>query len=1071
MATTLGLDLGPNSIGWALIEDDEANSRLVDMGVRVFPEGVDAFDTSKEKSRNEDRRIKRGMRRQIARRARRERRLADALITAGLWPADPALQEAELAKNPYELRVRALDEPITFHELGRIILHIARRRGFLSNRKSDAGDKEAQGMLAEIQENQQILDSGEFRTVGEMLYRKLAALDHCHRREDDHIRNRHLSRRQMADEMMTIWQCQTQHHPQIVTQAILFGELGPQYSLNPRTNLQELSLSPRRSIARVSHQRTGKSDCQMFGLFGIIFFQRKLYWPKSVVGLCEYEPGQKRCPRADRLADEFRIWQEINNLRFVIDGQEERLSDEQRKLAYSLLSVRKEVTFDQLRKKLGFLDSLRFNLERGDRSKLKGAVVDVAIAAVVGKEWHGRDDAEKTRIARLIANDDVDENHKLSKLQSFAFTLDQAESLLAIDLPTKYLGVSRRAIEKLLPHLRRGLVLQSATDPEQSAIHAAGYLRRDELQRRLFDELPDLSRTKAGDCRIGDIPNPVVKRALVELRKVVNAIIREYGKPDAVHIEMARNVQVGADRRKEMSKKMRDREKLRDAAAAEVRKAGVAVRRDSILRQLLWEQQSYDCVYCGKTISQHQRFDGATDIDHILPYSQCLDDSQMNKVLVHRECNSAKGQRTPYEWLAGSNPKQYDEVVQKADSLMRAGKMPYGKYKRFLQKQIDTDGFIARQLVDTGYITRATVEYVQLLFDQPSRVLGLRGQLTAELRWQWGLDTILSELPDSPAWSENADLTGGEKNRADHRHHAIDALVVALTNRKRLHRLTKLYKTGGARTHGEILEDPWDNFRPSVVERVKSINVSHRVQRKVSGALHEETYYGKGNRDHEWVVRKPLAALSANEFEKIRDPGIRRLVLDRLRQHGIEFGRGKKVDANKIKEALAGLTMPSGVPIKKVRVLKAEQTIRPLRKTTRDNAYVKPGSTHHLCIFEYTEKGKTKREAVFVTTLEAIQRIQRKQPVIQRTHPDRPDAKFVMSLSASELVLANVNGSKRTLKLRTSVSTEEKMTFQLIEDARREYQKINANKNTLFDKLNAQKVTVDTLGRIRWAND
>src|SRR5690606_12905841 len=154
-----------------------------------------------------------------------------------------------------------------------------------------------------------------------------------------------------------------------------------------------------------------------------------------------------------------------------------------------------------------------------------------------------------------------------------------------------------------------------------------------------------------------------------------------------------------------------------------------------------------------------------------------------------------------------------------------------------------------------------------------------------ELRWHWGLDTILQELPDSPAWQEKNELRPGEKNRADHRHHAIDALVVALTNRKRLHRLSDIVRRGGARTHGEVLDEPWPNFRETVKQRVKQINVSHRVERKLRGALHEETLYGKTATPGEWVVRKPVEALSAAEVDRIRDPGIRKIVIDELRRH------------------------------------------------------------------------------------------------------------------------------------------------------------------------------------------
>jgi CRISPR-associated endonuclease Csn1 len=357
------------------------------------------------------------------------------------------------------------------------------------------------------------------------------------------------------------------------------------------------------------------------------------------------------------------------------------------------------------------------------------------------------------------------------------------------------------------------------------------------------------------------------------------------------------------------------------------------------------------------------------------------------------------------------------------------------------------------------------------LFDQDHHVLGLKGQLTAELRWQLGLDTILEELPDSPAWQEKDSnkLRPGEKNRADHRHHAIDAVVVAMTNRSRLQQLSESIKRGGAKTHGEVLEDPWPNFREDVVQAIKNVNVSHRVERKVCGKLHEETLYGPTPVVGEWVVRKPVINLSPNEIERIRDATIRKLVVAELKSNGIEFGRGKKPDAKKMKAVLAQLRMPSGVPIKKVRLTKPELTIRQVRTGRPDQAFVKPGSTHHLCIFEWQENGKRKREAVFVSMLEAMNRLKRGEPVVHRINPERVDARFIMSLASREMVLANWKDGQRLLTFKTASSTQGQIWFAEHTDARKssDYKQFVANANT----LDARKVTVDALGRLRWAND
>ena len=359
-----------------------------------------------------------------------------------------------------------------------------------------------------------------------------------------------------------------------------------------------------------------------FGLFGLIFFQRPMYWPKSVVGLCELEPKERRCPRADRRAQKFRLLQELNNLRYTDpdDREECSLDDEQLALLLDYLGSREKATFDQIKKKLGFLESVKFTLESGKRPGLKGSIVDYRMAAAVGKEWHERPEDEKDAIVRLLLNNEGEDELVAKKLvDEFGFTAEQADNALDVDFPAGYLHLSLKAINKLLPHMELGLVYQAASDPERSALHAAGYLRRDELRRRLFHKLPDPCRLRSGDLRIGDIPNPVVKRTLVELRRVVNAIIREYGKPAAVHLEMARLMQMGPEKRSEYNSQMREREAEREAAADEVRNLGVKVNRDSILRQLLWKEQLHECVYCGKPISQKQLFTGEADIDHILP--------------------------------------------------------------------------------------------------------------------------------------------------------------------------------------------------------------------------------------------------------------------------------------------------------------------------------------------------------------------------------------------------------------------------------------------------------------------
>ena len=189
----LGLDLGPTSIGWALI--DETSARILATGVRIFPEGVGRDQQGGEQSKSQARRTKRGMRRQIARRARRKRELRRLLADGGLLPNDPVELTALLAVNPYPLRARALDERLEPHELGRVLVHLNQRRGFLSNRKTDkARAKETKGMLAEISELAKAIERAGCRTVGEYLARLDAHFDHTCSTDNQRVRHRHTRR-------------------------------------------------------------------------------------------------------------------------------------------------------------------------------------------------------------------------------------------------------------------------------------------------------------------------------------------------------------------------------------------------------------------------------------------------------------------------------------------------------------------------------------------------------------------------------------------------------------------------------------------------------------------------------------------------------------------------------------------------------------------------------------------------------------------------------------------------------------------------------------------------------------
>ncbi len=1026
--TTLGLDLGPTSIGWALV--DRAQESIVAAGVHVFPEGVDRDQQGGEKSKSQTRREARGMRRQLARRARRRRELRMTLAETGLLPTGTDELEKVLATNPYALRRRALDERLQPYEVGRVLLHLNQRRGFLSNRKADKGKpKEAKGMLAEIGELADMIEQSGSRTRGEYLATIDESLDHTASGEHERIRARHTRRDMYEQELEQIWSAQRKYHSTLLTDELKIKLNNPDADDN--------------WIHR-----------------GVIFGQRRMFWPKSSIGRCELEPKQKRCPRADRAAQQFRMLQEVNNLRLLdgVTGDERELAEEERAKLLAYLAEARQRTFDQMRKKLAFTDDVRFNLEGPERSKLKGNETDAALSAkkALGKRWWELSPEVKDAVVTVLIEEEHEDVAIGRLVEECGLSHAEAQLALSVGLPDGHMNFSHKAIVKLLPHLERGLLLM-ADDETNSALHAAGYLRPDQREVGERDFLPTAP----------DLPNPIVRQALVEVRKVVNALLREYGKPARIHIELARDAKRSFEQRREIRFENAKRRKLRENARGRIEeyRGDIKLSRKTVDRYLLWQEQEEYCVYCACKVSLAQLFNGDTDVDHILPRWRSLDDSLANKVLSHRRCNAEKGDRTPREWLEGAEPDRYEKVLRVAERL------PYNKRRRFQQKDIQLDDFVERQLRDTAYISRSVSQYLRCLGVE---VVCTRGQMTSDLRHWWGLNTIL-------------DAEGrGEKNRADHRHHAIDAITIALTDRQRLHAL--------ANARGRDMPLPWAHFPDHAEKVIQAVNVSHRVQRGLHDALHEATIYGQTQRrttlgpdssdkhrpwakdwiedENRYVRRKPVSEITKmSHLEKVRDPAIRKLLKQHLQDSGVDCDKGGQIPRDAFKGDNTP-RMPSGVPIKRVRMLERSTTFRQV-SNRRACHFVKPGKNHHIVYRTLGDGAKQKWVAEVVTMWDAAVRAHNGAPIVERV--DRDDVRFVMSLSIGEMFEIDGDSGTRVLCVVHKLDQNSKrLNYKLHTDARPSGE---VNKSNLYlspfnmRERNACKLTIDPIGRKRRAND
>ena len=419
---------GPNSIGWALT--DEVGQEIAAAGVRAFAEGVDRDQQGGEKSKTQSRRDARGIRRQIRRRARRRRLLRQALATPACFQATTLRSATCWALDPYELRHRALAEKLTLHEVGRLLLHLAQRRGFLSNRKTDkATDNDTKGMLAEMNELAGAIDRADAPTLGSYLARLDGDSDRCQQTAGPHIRRRHTRRSMYEDEFEKAWAAQQEHYPQILTDLLRYGVQGKQAFRKSRT-------APKRT-----------SLLAEYGFYGLIFFQRKIYCAAVRGGPLRVGAARKAMSPRARIAQRFRIFQEVNNLRLLDRATrlERRLDPAERETVVRRLTETKEATFDQIRKCLEFPETVSFNFERGGRKKLDGHLSDALLGGkkCLGKRWAELPETVKDAVVDILIKEDNGGRAFAGSWRECGLSPEEAELAAAAHLPEGYMNFSR----------------------------------------------------------------------------------------------------------------------------------------------------------------------------------------------------------------------------------------------------------------------------------------------------------------------------------------------------------------------------------------------------------------------------------------------------------------------------------------------------------------------------------------------------------------------------------------------------------------------------------------------------
>jgi len=897
---TLGLDIGIASIGWAVLGNDEDGTpnRIIDLGVRVF-ESAEVQKTGE--SLAAPRRDARSARRRLRRHRHRLERIRYLLVQQGVLTQEEMthLYDKSDLVSPYQLRTEGLDRLLNAQEFSKVLIHLAQRRGYQSNSTAEEAKNEKENgvIKSAILENQQRMEQGGYRTIGEMMYRDGAFWETI-----NGIRY-HCTRNKAGDYRFTV------DRASILAEVSLLFEvqrrLGSPWASREMEDAYTAILSSQRSFDE--------------GPGGDSLFRKGIV---DRVGNCTLEPTEQRAAKADVTFERFKLLQDLNHMRLVDNNGSHPLTPQQRDDLETAAFHTANLTYGQLRKKLGLSDEMRFAglyygtdpIEKAEKRKWAQMQSYHKIRTALDKVSKDAFRALTQDQDRLDAIGEILTAYKadaarIEHLQSAGIPKEYHNALLSLSF-SKYGKLSCCAMRKLIPLLQQGM-------------------RYDEACREIYQD----HRTKEASERkqrlslndIDEITNPVVRRAVSQTIKVVNAVVRIYGNPDAVRIELAREMSHSFDERNKMKKRQEDGRQKNEQVKAQIleTKAGDRVTGLDIVKFKLYREQDGVCLYSGKGLDLQRLYEpGYADVDHIIPYSRCFDDSYSNKVLVLASENRQKGNCTPYEYF-GENEQRWHEFSVRVGASVR----DFKKRQKLLNTSFGEEqgkDFIQRNLNDTQHITRIVYNYLRNNLEfadsayAKAPVQAVNGAVTAMLRGRWGIEKMRG----------NGDL-----------HHCKDAVVIAATSRSMIQRLSDYYKeeeqlfmgkphfvdpaTGEVLTRKEFPQ-PWPRFREELEARLDPVNpkealmalnlstfevdpeekippvfVSHMPKHTVTGAAHEETIRRKTETGT--VVKKPLTDLKLNKNGEIEgyynpqtDPRLYQALVERLRQFD---GEGKKAFA------------------------------------------------------------------------------------------------------------------------------------------------------------------------------
>lgn len=870
MKYRLGLDLGTGSIGSAVIElDNEDNAKdIIDVGVRIFEVSEGA----------EERRLKRTARKNLVRTKKRLELLAKKLFENGLWPDEnPEGTDKLKSKSPYKIRTDALNERLASpYYVGRAVLHIAKHRGagFVSaseeteeeileeGEKSKAKKSSYDMMLYHLKETNS-------RTIGEFFYNKIISGKGNNKTVrqkkyaiEKNIVDYAIPRYLVKDEFNQIWDKQAEFYPQM-----------------KKENLKK-------------------------EIYDILFYERPA--APYATGKCIYFREEDRLLKAHPLSEMRRIYEEVNNIRILNDVGKRKLTLEERDSIVNELLLKGQNAGKLTIKKLlnlstqhkisliddrvikaylysrpEFANNEHFqNMNEDELSSFIEFLADPKMSTDKNARLYNEDALIKHLKPILKIDDEKEIGNLLTKLPKGRGMLGISATKIILEKLKADVLTHREITDALSKTDKRFMAEEEIARQNQGKCFQLPYygeiLQTDtaplpplicQYKEKLASQLTGKERESLlNEVKWGKIANPAVHMILNQIRLVVNEIIKIYGKPYDINIELGRDVGMSTKKKKEFENRQKQNEKLNEEAKKYLKEHKIAINSKNILKYKLAKEQGWKDAY-NPTQNISSVFT-SMEVEHIIPQAKGGTDTYNNLCLVNSNDNLNKGDRYAYEYFEEvKTPEEIREILKNArsrtpDKSWRFEADAREKYEESGDKEEST-----RYLTDTRYVAKMAQRYLRAVIDcsdctevMQTRILAVKGGQTAKLRQHWnllgleydlmGLDIPryfkLSEERVNPYTGEVFDKVKNKewqpKPRIDHRHHAMDAITVACASRGLIQKMAEENDINKIHyplplTSVESVAD----FRRKVISCLKEVKVSHKPNHCKAGQFHKET--------------------------------------------------------------------------------------------------------------------------------------------------------------------------------------------------------------------------------------